>query len=205
MIRVQRYTRMNENEIKNRRILIKNTEDNRIIADTKIIRFDSMTNSVHISADSLADRRYYSISAIIFAEECLYELYGTIRGVLVENEIEVFLGKSKEKEDRAKTRYPVALEGNIGGIMIGDKMIRLRKAIHIRTINMSATGVLMEADSGCFRVGDIFSMNLKVDNGEIELICEIVRIQNSNLMTEEYGCRIKEIWIERETAEEKGK
>lgn len=193
---------MNEKEIKNRRILIKNTEDNRIIADTKIIRFDSLTNSVHISADSLADRKYYNISAFIFAEECLYEFYGTIRGVLVENEIEVFLGKSKEKEDRARTRYPVALEGNIGGIMIGDRMIRLRKTIHIKTINMSANGVLMETDSGCFHVGDAFSLNLTVDDGEIELICEIVRIQNSNMMTEEYGCRTREIWIERETAEE---
>ena len=193
---------MNENEIKNRRILIKNTEDNKIIADTTIIRFDSLTNSVHISADSLADRRYYSISAFIFAEECLYEFYGTIRGVLVENEIEVFLGKSKEKEDRARTRYPVALEGNIGSIMIGDRMIRLRKAIHTRTINMSASGVLVEADSGCFRVGDTFLLSLTVDDGEIELICEIVRVQNSNMITEEYGCRTREIWIEREKAEE---
>ena len=196
---------MNENEIKNRRILIKNTEDNRIIADTKIIRFDSLTNSVHISADSLADRRYYRISAFVFAEDCLYEFCGTITGVLVENEIEVLLGKSKEKEDRARTRYPVALEGNIGGIMIEDRLIQLRKAIHIKTINMSANGVLMEADSGCFHVGDIFSLNLTVDDGEIELMCEIVRIQNSNMLTEEYGCRTKEIWIERETAEEKGK
>lgn len=193
---------MNENELKNRRILIKNTEDGKIIADTKIIRFDSVTNSVLINADSLVDRKYYSISAFIFAKECLYEFIGTIRGALVDNKVEVFLGKSKEKEDRAKTRYPVALEGKIDGIMIGERMIVLRKAMPIQTINMSANGVLMKTDSGCFRVGDCFSLILKVEEGEIKLSCKIVRIQNSDMLTEEYGCRIREIWIEKNDEQE---
>ena len=192
---------MNESALKNRRILIKNTEDGQIIADTKIVRFDSLTNSVHISANSLAVRKYYNISAFIFAEECLYEFSGTIRGALVDNEIEVFLGKSKEKEDRAKTRYPVALEGDIDGIVIDGKTIRLRKVMHIRTINMSANGILMQADSGCFRVGDTFSMDLQVEHGRIALKCEIVRIQNSGMLIEEYGCRISGIEIEKKDKE----
>lgn len=193
---------MNENTIKNRRILIKNIEDGKIIADTKVVRFNSLTNAVLISADSLADRKYYNISAFIFAKKCLYEFSGTIKGVLVGNEVEVLLGKSKEKEDRAKTRYPVALEGNIDGIMIEGRMILLRKAIHIQTINMSANGILMKADSGCFTVGDCFTLNLTVEEGEIDLSCEIVRTQNSGMLTEEYGCRITEIQIEREKKQE---
>ena len=190
---------MNENEVKNRRILIKDTEDGQVIADTKINSFDSRTNSVLISAGSLKERKFYNISAFIFAEECLYEFYGTIKGALVDNEVEVFLGKSKEKEDRAKTRYPVALEGSIVGIIVEGTSIRLRKAMQIQTINMSANGVLMKSDSGCFEIGDCFFLNLEIDQGEIELECEIVRIQNSSMLTEEYGCRIRELWIERET------
>ena len=188
---------MNENEVKNRRILIKNADDGEVIADTKIIRFNSRTNSVLISAASLKDRKFYNISAYIFAEDCLYEVYGKIKGVLVDNEIEVFLGKSREKEDRAKTRYPVALEGSICGIIIEDRTIRLRKAMHIETINMSANGVLMKADSGCFHTGDRFLLNLKLEKSEIELCCRIVRIQNECMLTEEYGCQVSEIWIER--------
>lgn len=193
---------MNENEIKNRRILIKNVENGEIIADTKILRFNSRVNSVHISADSLKDRKYYNISAYIFAEDCLYELYGTIKGVLVDNEIEVFLGRSKEKEDRAKTRYSVALEGSICGIIIENRTIRLRKAMHIETINMSANGILMKADSGCFHIGDCFLLNIKLEKGEIELSCRIVRIQNECMLTEEYGCQINEIWIEKKDDQE---
>lgn len=193
---------MNENEVKNRRILIKNVEDGKIIADTKIIRYNSRVNSVLISADSLKDRKFYNISAYIFAEDCLYEFFGTIKGALVDNEIEVFLGKSKEKEDRAKTRYPVALEGSICGIIIEARTIRLRKAMQIETINMSANGILMKADSGCFHIGDCFLINLKMEKSEIELSCRIVRIQNECMLTEEYGCQINEIWIERKDNQE---
>ena len=193
---------MNESAVKNCRILIKNAENGQIIADTKIVRFNRLTNSVYISADSLRERKYYNITAIIFAKKCLYEFCGTIKGALIDNEIEVLLGKSTEKESRARTRYPVALGGNIDGIIIEDKMIKLRKAIYIQTINMSANGILMKADSGCFDIGDCFSLNLEMEDSEIQLNCKIVRIQNSSMLTEEYGCRISEIWIGSEKMQE---
>ncbi|MDE6844869.1 MAG: PilZ domain-containing protein [Lachnospiraceae bacterium] len=196
---------MNESTLKNRRILIKNIEDGKIIADTKIIRFDSLTNSAAISADSLVEKKYYNISAYVFAEECLYEFFGTIKGAMVDNEIEVFLGKSKTKEDRAKTRYPVALEGRIDGVVIDGRLIRLRKAMNIQTINMSANGVLMKADAGCFNVGESFSLLLRTEERDIGVICEIVRIQNGCMLTEEYGCRITEIRLNNEIKQENAK
>ncbi len=191
---------MNESEVKNRRILIKNAEDGQVIADTRILRFDSLTNSVLISADSLRDRKYYNISAYVFAEEGLYEFSGTIRGVLVDNEIEVFLGRSREKEDRARTRYPVAMDGNVVCVYAGGKKVRLARPMPVETINMSASGVLVKADCGCFHIGDSFTLQLIVEEGEIDLDCELVRIQNATMLTEEYGCRIFEIWIERKNA-----
>lgn len=190
---------MNESTIRNRRILIKNTENGEIIADTKILGFNSLTNSVRISAASLPDKKYYRITAFIFAEECLYELSGTIKGAMVDNEIEVLLGRSKEKEDRARTRYPVELKGVISHIIVDGRAIRLRKPMHIRTINMSANGVLMKADAGCFAVGDGFVLTLTVERGTIILHCGIVRINHNNMLTEEYGCRISGIQLERET------
>ena len=196
---------MKESTLKNRRILIKNIEDGKIIADTKIIRFDSLTNSVAISANSLAEKKQYNISAYVFAEECLYEFSGTIKGAMVNNEIEVFLGRSKAKEDRAKTRYSVAMEGSVNGVVIGGRLIRLRKFMHIQTINMSANGILMKADAGCFNIGDSFSLLLKTESRRLEMNCKIVRIQNSGMLTEEYGCRITEIRQDNETKQEKAK
>lgn len=190
---------MNESTIRNRRILIKNIENGEIIADTKILGFNSLTNSVRISAASLPDKKYYRISAFIFAEECLYELSGTIKGAMVDNEIEVLLGRSKEKEDRARTRYPMELKGVISHILVDGRAIPLRKPMHIQTINMSANGVLMKADAGCFGVGDSFILTLMVERGTIVLYCGIVRINHNNMLMEEYGCRISGIQLERET------
>ena len=68
--------KMNEGELKNRRIIIKNTENDQVIADTRIIRYNSSSNSVMISAASLLEKKFYNISAFIFSENSLYESYG---------------------------------------------------------------------------------------------------------------------------------
>ncbi|MCI8772609.1 MAG: PilZ domain-containing protein [Lachnospiraceae bacterium] len=187
--------KMNEGELKNRRIIIKNTENDQVIADTRIIRYNSSSNSVMISAASLLEKKFYNISAFIFSENSLYESYGTIRGTVTGNEIEVFLGKSREKEDRAKTRYPISVEGNVKGIYIDDKEISLHRGIHIETINMSANGILIKADAGSFDTGEMFTLVLEMGKDTLELQCEVVRIQSGKELLEEYGCRIDEIKV----------
>ena len=187
--------KMNEGDLKNRRIIIKNTENDQVIADTRIIRYNSSSNSVMISAASLLEKKFYNISAFIFSENSLYESYGTIRGTVTGNEIEVFLGKSREKEDRAKTRYPISVEGNVKGIYIDDKEISLHRGIHIETINMSANGILIKADAGSFDTGEMFTLVLEMGKDTLELQCEVVRIQSGKELLEEYGCRIDEIKV----------
>lgn len=184
---------MKENALKNHRIMIKDTESGQLLADTKILRFDTLTNSAIISADSVAVRGLHSISAFIFAPDSLYESYGTLRGVVVENEIEVLLGKSQEKEDRKKTRYPVALAGQVNGVGIDEQMIGLRLAIPIETVNMSANGILMKTEMGSFEVGDSFRLLLEMEGRDVELDCNIVRLHSRDEMTEEFGCRITQI------------
>lgn len=194
---------MNEAELKNRRILIKNVEDDTVIADTTILRFNSVSNSVMIRADSLQIKKSYNISAMIFMDKRLCEFSGTLKGAAVENEVEVFLGKSKEKESRARTRYPITLEGSIKGVYIDTKEISLHKSIHIKTVNMSASGVLLQADVGCFSIGEVFSLVLEIQDGVLEMQCEVVRVQNAErafleegeedmMLREEYGCKIRE-------------
>lgn len=186
---------MIEGELKNRRIIIKDMENDRLIADTQIIRYNRLSNSVMISAASFQEKKFYNISAIIFTDKGLYESYGTIRGVVTGNEIEVFLGKSKEKKDRAKTRYPISVEGNVKGIYIDNKEVSLHRGIHIETLNMSANGVLIKADAGSFDVGEIFTLALEIGKETLELQCIVVRIHKSDVFLDEYGCRIDEIRI----------
>lgn len=201
---------MKEGELKNRRIIVKSLEEDIVLADTTILRFNSDSNSVMIRADSLSQKKLCNISAIIFAEKCLYEVRGTIRRAVVGNEVEVYLGKSREKESRTRTRYPVAIQGEILGVYLDGREIPLRRKIPVKIVNMSASGILLSADMGYFDIGEIFSLALKTPQGALRLRCEIVRLQKragkygakkkgalEDALQEEYGCRIREAHFEK--------
>ncbi len=185
---------MVEKEIKNHRIVIKNIENDQTIADTKVIRYDSAVNSVIISAQSIPDKKFYRVYAIIFAENCLYKFYGTIRGVMRENELEVLIGKCETMEERQAVRYSIALEGSVEGVYIDEEKIFLHKSIPIEVIDMSSTGILLKAEAGFFNIGEIYFLMLKTNAGTLKMRCEIVRIKNGGeALTEEYGCRIDKV------------
>ncbi len=184
---------MNERDFKNRRILIKKIKDGNVVADTKILRYEPTANSVFISAGSLALKKFYAVSVLIFGKDGLYEFEGTVKGAMVENETEVLLGKRREKEDRKRTRYPIAVDGRIDRVNVMQSDVTLKKPMHAQTVNMSSVGVLLRMDAGSFVIGNRFQTVLDIDDRDIELECEVVRIQNSLPQTEEYGCRIREI------------
>jgi hypothetical protein len=184
---------MRKNTLQNHRILIRDCDTGNIIVDTKIKRFDPTNNIATIDSGSLNEKHFYNVNAFIFAEDGLYDVTGSIRGVVLNNEIEVKLGKSKAKEDRKRTRYQVELEGYVTGICIDETMIDLRTPIQIATINMSANGILLSGDVGLFDIGDVFRVSLSMDHTDVGMVCEIVRIHRTNVLTEEYGCRIREI------------
>lgn len=182
-----------ENALRDQRILIRREEDKELLADTKIIRYDILNNSVTISADSLVRKELTNVSILIFGVKKLYEFHGTIKGAIIENEIEVLLGRKKEKEDRRKPRYRIRMKGHVNSIQIQEENIILRKPIEIKTLNMSSNGILMKADSGSFYIGSCFSISLIIDQKELEFDCKVVRIQNSKPRTEEYGCKVTEV------------
>lgn len=184
---------MTEKEIKNRRIIIKDAKDNQTIADTKIIRYNSEVNSVYISAPSMPDKKIYQVYAVIFTEKGLYNFCGSIRGVIRENEMEVFLGKCETKEDRKAVRYLLSFEGSMEGVYIGEAKVMFHRAIPIETIDMSSNGILLKAGTGFFRIGEKYSLLLKINGDILKMQCEIVRTRNDGTLTEEYGCRIEEV------------
>lgn len=184
---------MVEKEIKNHRIIIKNVEDDQTIADTKVTRYDSAVNSVIISAQSITDKKFYRVYAIIFAENCLYRFYGSIRGVMRENEMEVLIGKCEAMEERQAVRYSIALDGSIEGVYIDGTKILLHRNIPIQAVDMSSSGILLKAEAGFFNIGEVYLLILNTNAGALRMQCEVVRIKNDGTLIEEYGCRIGKV------------
>lgn len=179
-----------EKDFKNRRIIIKNLNSQKIIADTQILEYDASNNIVRISAASVQRREHEKIYALIFGSDSLYEYVGSIRGTVIANEVEILLGKSRMKEDRRRCRYNISMTGMIPSIMIDGWNITLKKPLEVRTINISSNGILFQADVGSFHIGNEFLLLLDVEEKAMELKCEVVRIQNSTIRTEEYGCKV---------------
>ncbi len=187
---------MNENTFKNHRILVKRITDGKVVADTRIKRYEPVTNSFVISADSLTEKSYYQVTAMVFGEDDLYEFEGSIKGTVIENEVEISLGKRRKKEDRKRPRYRLSASGLVTEIYFEKHGIRLHKPMFFKTINMSSGGVLLRMDSGSFERGNRFKGVIPVEGRKLEFICEIVRTQNDNRLTEEYGCRIANLQYE---------
>lgn len=193
---------MVEKEIINRRIIIKNTENDQTIADTKIISYDSDADTLLIPAASIQDKKFYRVSAIIFAKEHLYKFHGTIRGNVSSREIEVFLSKRDTEKERRAFRYPVNLEGKIEGAYKNGKIDMFSKQVPVNAVNMSSNGILLKTETGYFRVGEIYSLLLETDAGTLQMQCEVARIQNSGSWSKNYGCRIGNVqWIEKKLPE----
>ena len=169
---------MNDNILRSRRILIKRTEDGMLLADTRIIRF-------------IKDRNIcYNVTVLVFGADKLYEYEGNLTGAVIDNEMVVLLGRHREKENRRKRRYKLLTKGIITELCFGDREVRLNKPMKLMTVNMSSDGILVKMDSGSFEKGDCFRMVINVDNRALIFYCSVVRKQNDNMLTEEYGCRI---------------
>ena len=69
-------------------------------------------------------------------------------------------------------------------------MIILRKPISVTIKNMSANGVLFKGISGCLDIGMQLQLYMDVTDSGMRYEYKVVRKQNSNPETEEYGCKM---------------
>lgn len=184
---------MTEKEIRNCRIIVKDAENDQTIADTRVLGFNSYVNSVNIPAGSIMRRDVSQVYAIIFTKELLYKFNGRFRNEAAEDEMEILLGKSDVLEERRATRYSIGFEGYMTAVYIDGRKTLLPKRIPVQTIDMSANGVLLKADAGRFKIGEIYSLTLRTEAGILSMRCEIVRIQEDDPLFERYGCRIDNV------------
>ncbi len=181
---------LNDNILRSRRILIKKTDDGKVVADTKILKYNKDRNVCYISADSLADKGSYRITALIFGPDKLYEFEGNMSGSVIANTVTVLLGRHKEKEDRGKKRYAISTKGIVTELCFGERQVKLNKPMALMTVNMSSKGILVRMDSGSLEKGDCFRMTIMFEGRTLTFFCTVVRIQNDDMLTEEYGCEI---------------
>lgn len=178
-----------ENDLVGCKIQVKDRKSSQLISDTRITAYDTVQKVVKISASGLKYSGQQEVSVLIFCPNRLLEYYGVLERPVIANEFEIRLHSGRNKEDRKKQRYEMKAKGQVEGIVIEKQMIILRKPIEFITHNISANGVLLETMAGSFEKGDRIQILLELGETTIQGEYEVVRIQNQNLWTTEYGCR----------------
>ncbi len=171
------------------RIQVKDRKSSQLISDTRITAYDTVQKIVKISASGLKYFGQQEVSVLIFCPNRLLEYYGILERPVIANEFQIRLHSGRNKEDRKKQRYEMRAKGKVEGIVIEKQMITLRKPIEFVTHNISANGVLLEAMAGSFEKGNRIRILLDLGETTIQGVYEVVRVQNQNLWTTEYGCR----------------
>ena len=176
-------------ELNGCRIIVKEIAGGKRVLDTRIKSYDPIRKVVKVSAGSLDNRMEHAVTVIIFGPNgSLVEATGNLRKVIIANEVEIELGRSKNGEKRKHVRYPLKEKGYIESVIVDGTLIELQKPIEMETCNISGNGILIQTMAGSGTVGTELRICVKLGDTMLQKTYRIVRIQNANLKTEEYGC-----------------
>lgn len=171
------------------RIIINSQEDNKKIVDTYIKRFNASTDIGVIDADTFKNFEDRKVTALVFTKEGLMECSGTLRNS-VGLDMEICFYKSNVKNDRGATRYDVNMMGNVTAVLKKATGEIIKDTFPCQVVNMSATGILISGPSQRLKIGDIPSISAFKDGHRLKIIGEVVRVHDSNVQTEMFGCKI---------------
>lgn len=171
------------------RAQMKDIQSNQLIADTRINAYDSNKKMVKISASDIHSFGEREVSLLVFSKNELFEYFGNLKRVMIANEYEISLYSGGKKEDRKRKRYEIVAEGKVEGIVVNEQKIQLQKPIAFTTRNISADGLLIETMAGSFEKKNQIQVLIELGDNRLQGNYEVVRVQNQNLWTEEYGCR----------------
>ncbi len=178
----------NSKKLINCRVLIRDSITGELVADTQVEGYDQRKNAMMVFAGALKGPVKNRLSLLVLAKDGVLEFSGNLRktaGGLAE----IALFGERKKESRNFTRYDLKTEGRVEALLIGDTRIELRKPVPVSILNISANGILFKGDIDAFRRGSKVRVRVGLKQNAFVGEYEIVRSQNRNKETAEYGCR----------------
>lgn len=178
----------NSKNLKNCRIFVRDSITGELVADTVVEGYDAKRNVMNISAGAVKGPAENRLSLLVLTKGGVLEFSGNLRKVL-NGMAEIALYGERKKEDRNFTRYDVRTEGRVEALLIGNSRVDLRKPVPVSILNLSANGILFRGDIDAFRRGSKVRVRIGLKDNAFVGEYEIVRSQNRNKETAEYGCR----------------
>ena len=176
-------------DLKNRRIVIRDVESERTIADTVILTYDETKEQIEIESGQEALTMGTTISALIFSTAGLYESHGTV-GETGNGKTVITLYEGTARNDRHAVRYQVNIHGTVSSVTrsSGEK---LEREFDIIVLNMSSIGLLMEAPAGEIQQGDVIRFSAVSKGQRIVITAEAMRVGKISPERERIGCSVR--------------
>ena len=170
------------------RIVIRETAQGETIADTVIVSHDTETGRVEVEAEALAVEKGATISALIFSKSGLFETQGTVESK-DGSKTAIVLYEGSDKDDRHAVRYQVNISGTVDQITRqGEK---LSGGFEIHVLNMSSIGLLLLAPEGMIQEGDIIRFAAITKGQRIIITAHAARVGTHESGEEKIGCTIQ--------------
>lgn len=170
------------------RIVIRETVNGDTIADTTILAHNQETSEIQIEADAFLVEEGATISALVFSKSGLYETQGTV-GAKDGAKTTIALYEGSDKDDRHAVRYQVNIAGTVDTITRGED--KFPGEFELTVLNMSSIGLLVQAPEGRIKANDVIRFSAVTKGQRIIITAQATRVEEVDAGTEKIGCTIQ--------------
>jgi hypothetical protein len=125
---------------------------------------------------------------LIFTTPAPYSYRGFITKYNLDKQIKLF--EEQLAESRTETRYKTDLRGNIEYLVYEGKSYPLHTKLGVRIVNISKSGLRIQAKENTLNPEDRFQINVKIGENDKLLTGIVVNTRNTPPDYIEYGCRL---------------
>lgn len=181
--------------LENCRIILHSPKTGQTLAETYISSYDSHRQLLHVHADELSSLPEQPVSALVFGNAMLYEVFGVLTNRIISNEREITLYRESEINNRKGIRYNVDMPAIITSVTHYRNNIPVSQnaAYTAHIINMSSVGILLRAPAGNINVDDVIKITAIKSLLRLRLECRVIRLQDCNIQSDWFGCTILSI------------
>ena len=178
-----------QEDLKNCRIVLRDVETGRTIADTMILSHDGASDVIRISTEGIFLEKGTKISALIFSKSGLFENQGTVGGRENDDTL-ITLYEGTARNDRHAVRYRVNIQGEVDRI-VRPGVGKINDPFGITVLNMSSIGLLVQAPAGRVQEKDVIRFSAVSKGQRLIITAEAMRVAGADNGMENIGCSIQ--------------
>lgn len=176
-------------DLKNCRVVVRDVESGRTIADTMILTYDEQSDTIRVATDGITLEKGRKISALIFSRSGLFENQGTVGDRDGEQTL-ITLYEGTARNDRHAVRYRVNIQGQIDRIT-RPSAGKIEEKIDITVLNMSSIGLLVQVPAGKVQEKDVIRFSAVSKGQRLVITAEVMRVAGAENGMENIGCSIQ--------------